>query len=247
MFAPWAERLLETVDVREGDRVLDVACGTGIVARRAAPRVGPSGSVSGLDINDGMMAMAEDTASDIQPPIEWRLGDATDLPFAGGAYDVILCQQSLQFFDDVSAGLREMHRVLAPAGRMALSVWRPLAYQPGYEVLSAALDHHVGEEAGGMMRSPFPSWDGDTLRSLAREAGFGDVSVTIEIGDVRYPSAEEFVRREAASSPLAAPLAAVDQAARDALIQEVEEELRDYLDDGGIVSPMETYVLTAHR
>lgn len=247
MFAPWADRLLDTANVHEGDRVLDVACGTGIVARHAAPKVGNSGSVVGLDINEGMLAVAEETATDSQLPIEWRQGDATDLPFSEGTYDVALCQQSLQFFDDAPAGIREMHRVLAPDGRMALSVWRPLDYQPGYVVLAEALERHISGEAGTMMRSPFPAWDGDYLRTHAREAGFDDVSVTIEIGDVRYPSAEEFVRREAASSPLAEPLAAVEQEVRDELIQEVEDGLQEYIDDEGIISPMESYVLTAQR
>lgn len=247
IFAPWADRLLDTGNVQEGDRVLDVACGTGIVARHAAPRVGNSGSVVGLDINEGMLAVAEETATDSQPPIEWRQGDATDLPFSEGTYDVALCQQSLQFFDDAPAGIREMHRVLAPDGRMALSVWRPLDYQPGYVVLAEALEGHISGEAGAMMRSPFPALDGDYFRRHAREAGFGDVSVTIEIGDVRYPSVEEFVRREAASSPLAEPLAAAEQGVRDDLVQEVEDGLQEYIDDEGIISPMESYILTAHR
>lgn len=122
MFAPWADRLLDTGNVHEGDRVLDVACGTGIVARHAASRVGTNGSVVGLDINEGMLTVVEETATDSRPPIEWRQGDATDLPFSEGTYDVALYQQSLQFFDDAPAGIREMHRVLAPGGRMTLSV-----------------------------------------------------------------------------------------------------------------------------
>lgn len=247
IFAPWADRLVDAGAVQEGDRVLDVACGTGIVARHAAPRVGNRGSVVGLDVNERMLAVAEESATDSQPAIEWRQGDASDLPFSEGTFDVALCQQSLQFFDDAPGGIREMHRVLASGGRMALSVWRPLDYQPGYVVLAEALERHISDEAGTMMRSPFPALDGDYFRRVAREAGFGDVSVTIEIGDVRYPSVEEFVRREAASSPLAEPLAAVEQEVRDDLIQEVEDGLQEYIDDEGIISPTESYVLTSER
>lgn len=247
IFAPWADRLLDTANVREGDRVLDVACGTGVVARHAASRVGNSGSVVGLDINEGMLTVAEETATDSQPSIEWRQGDATDLPFSEGTYDVALCQQSLQFFDDAPAGIREMHRVLVSDGRMALSVWRPLDYQPGYVVLAEALERHISGEAGTMMRSPFPEWDGDYLRKHAREAGFGDVSVTIEIVDARYPSVEEFVRREAASSPLAEQISAVEQEIRDELLHEVGDALGEYTNNDGIVFPMESYVLTASR
>lgn len=247
IFAPWADRLIETSDVHEGDRVLDVACGTGIVARRAASRVGTGGSVVGLDINEGMLVVADETAADIQPSIEWRQADATDLPFSDKQFDVVCCQQSLQFFDDPAAAVEEMQRVLAPGGRMSLSVWRSLDYHPGYVVLADALERHIGDEAGEMMRSPFPAWEGEDLRTLVQAAGIVDVSVTIEIGSVRYPSVEEFVRREAASSPLAEAIAAVEREVRDELVLEVEDSLHAYIDDEGVISPMESYVVTADK
>ncbi|WP_331233166.1 class I SAM-dependent methyltransferase [Natronorarus salvus] len=246
IFAPWAERLLDVAEVREGDRVLDVACGTGIVARRAASRVGESGTVTGIDINEGMLAVAE-RAAEAQPPIEWRQGDATDFPFSDEGFTVVCCQQALQFFDDPAGALAEMRRVLETDGRAALSVWRPLEYQPGYVVLAEALGRYVGEEAEAMMRSPFPAWDGDELRRLARDVGFGEVSIAVEVGSVRYPSIEEFVRREAASSPLAEPIAAVGRGVRADLLREVKDGLDGYTDDDGVVSPMESYVLAARR
>jgi hypothetical protein len=140
-----------------------------------------------------------------------------------------------------------MRRVLVVGGRVALSVWRPLDYQPAYVVLADALEDHIGDEAGTMMRSPFPAWDGKDLRTLVQDTGFDDVSVTIEIGSVRYPSVEEFVRREAASSPLAEPIAAVEREVREELVREVEDALHTYRDDEGIVSPMESYVVIADR
>ena len=243
IFEPWAHRLIETGRVQEGDRVLDVACGTGIVARQAASRVGSGGSVVGVDVNEGMLAVAEEATADVQPPIEWRQGDATELPFTDEEFDIVCCQQALQFFDEPVAALEEMRRVLKPGGRVALSVWRPLHYQPAYVVLADALERYIGDNAGTMMRSPFPDWEEGHLRTLASDAGFDNASVTIEIGSVRYPSVAEYVRREAASSPLAEPIAAVEQEVRDELIQEVEDALRAYVDDEGIVSPMESYVI----
>lgn len=91
-----------------------------------------------------------------RPSIEWRQGDATDLPLSDESFDVVCCQQALQFFYDPGAAVRQMRRVLAPGGCMAVSVWRPLEYQPAYAVLADALDDHIGDEAGAMMRSPFP-------------------------------------------------------------------------------------------
>ena len=246
IFAPWAEGLLDAAEVREGDRVLDVACGTGIVARRATSRVGDEGDVTGIDINDGMLAVAE-RADEAQPQIEWRQGDATDLPFADERFTVVCCQQALQFFDDPRGALVEMRRVLETDGRAALSVWRPLEYQPGSVVLAEALGRYVGEEAVAMMRSPFPDWDGDDLRRLARDVGFAELSVAVEVGSVRYPSVEEFVRREAASSPLAEAIAAVGRGVRADLVREVDDGLEGYTDDDGVVFPMESYVLAARR
>ncbi|MCU4752553.1 methyltransferase domain-containing protein [Halobacteria archaeon AArc-curdl1] len=247
IFASWADRLVETGDIGEGNRVLDVGCGTGIVARRVATRVGASGYVVGLDSNQGMLAVAKETAAGNQQTLEWRQGDAEALPFADGDFDIVCSQQSVQFFDEPTAALEEMQRVLTPGGRVALSVWRPLEYHPAYVVLAEALEHHIGANAGEMMRSPFPDWDGQDLRTLLQGAGFDDVLVTIEIDSVRYPSVEAFVRREAASSPLAEPIAAVDQAVRHELVQAVADALSEYSDDEGVVSPMESYVITADR
>lgn len=102
LFAPWAEHLVERAALRPGDRVLDVGCGTGIVARRAAPHVGAAGEVVGIDLNEGMLEVARAT----DPTIEWRHGDATAMPFVDGAFDVVFCQQVLQFIPDPGAGLR---------------------------------------------------------------------------------------------------------------------------------------------
>lgn len=243
IFESWTERLLDRVDLQTGDRVLDVACGTGIVARHAVSRVGEPGSVVGLDVNEGMLAVAKRVSTDEEFPIEWRQGDATDLPFADGSFDVVCCQQAIQFIDDPVSALEELRRVLASDGRVVVSVWRPLHYQPSYDVLAEILEHHIGPETGTMMRSPFPDWDADYIRSIARDAGFESLSITIQIGSGRYPSVDAFVRREAASSPLAEPIAAVDQERRDAVVTAVSNALEEYLDDDGIVFPMESFVL----
>ena len=161
LFAPGADYMIELATPGPGERVLDVACGTGIVARRAAPRVGSGGKVVGLDLNEAMLGMASKMSSGVRPEIEWRQGDATSMPLPDGAFDVVLCQQGLQFFPDRPAAVSEMHRVLRPNGRLALSVLRSVEHNPGYRLLADALERHVGPEAGAMMRSPFPSLSGD--------------------------------------------------------------------------------------
>lgn len=247
MFAPWAERLIERAELRAGDRLLDVACGTGIVARRAAATVGERGSVVGVDVNDAMLRVAKEQSAGLPDFVEWRQGDATDLPFPEGAFEVVCCQQALQFIPDRMTALSEMHRVLTTTGQLAVSVWRPIAHNPAYVVMADALERHVGAEAADMMRSPFPEWGRTELRGQLEDAGFHDTDLTIDIGSMRYPSVEAFLRREAASSPLAEPLGALDRPVRRVLLADLQEGLEPYTDDHGVVFPMEALVAVARR
>ncbi len=245
IFTAMAERVLDLAEVQGGERLLDVGCGTGIVARRAGPRVGRTGRVVGLDLNEGMLRVARRVSSDAEPAIEWRHGDAAALPFPDGAFDVVACQQALQFFAAPEQALSGMRRVLAPGGRAAIAVLRPIRYTPAYVPIAEALDRHVGPAAGAMMRSPFPDWDREHLRRVVTRGGFGRLRVRIEVLSERYPSAEEMLRREAASSPLAGPLSALRPAVREALVRDLEKALGDYQDDDGITFPMQTWVAIA--
>jgi SAM-dependent methyltransferase len=245
LMARWAVRLLDLARVRPGERVLDLGCGTGVVAREAASRLGAGGRVVGLDLNEGMLAVARQASSAIRLPIEWRQGDATTLPFADGEFDLVLCHQVLQFVSDGNAAALEMRRVLTPRGRAAIGVCRPIEYCPAYVTLAAALRRHVGAEAEAMMRSPFPPWTIDEVRGLFTGAGFRDVRVEIEVTELRYPSPEEFLRREAACSPLAEAIAALAEPARAALVDEITTALRSRCDDDGVVFPIETYRVLA--
>ena len=247
LFAPGAQYLVELAAPGPGERVLDVACGTGIVARRAVPRVGSGGKVVGVDINEGMLEVARKVSADIHPAIEWHQGDAIDMPLPDRAFDVVFCQQGLQFFPDRPAALDEMHRVLVQNGRLVLSILRSIEHSPGYRLLAEALERHVGPDAGAMMRSPFPSLSADELRDLITGAGFREVRIFLGVGPVRYPSVEEFLRWEGASSPLAGPIGALRDDVREALIRDVGEALRTYTDDEGIVFPTETYIAAARR
>lgn len=234
-FGPWAERLADLSRLRAGERVLDVGCGTGAVARAAHRR---GASATGLDVNEAMLA----TARRLAPAIEWRQGDAADLPYPDASFDVVLCQQALQFLPDPDLALGEMRRVLGAGGRAAVAVLRSLDRHPAYAVFADALERHAGPEAGQMMRSPFPSLGADELRGLLSDADFHDVRMLIDVREVRYPSAGEFVRQEAASSPLAGPLGALDADVRRGMIEELGDALRDFTDDDGIVFPMETFM-----
>jgi ubiquinone/menaquinone biosynthesis C-methylase UbiE len=138
LFAPSAERLIELARLRAGERVLDVGCGTGIVARRAAPRVGTDGRVTGLDLSPGMLAVARSVALRERLSIDWREGRAEGLPFADGEFDVVLCQYALMFFVNPLVALNEMRRVLADGGRAVIAVWQSLDAHAFYQLLDRA-------------------------------------------------------------------------------------------------------------
>ena len=119
LFAQWAPLMVDIARIADGQRVLDVACGTGVAARTAADRVGATGSVVGLDLNPAMLEVAAATRSDI----EWRQGDAAHLPFGDGEFDAVLCQSALFFFPDADAAVAEMARVVRPGGAVAVQTY----------------------------------------------------------------------------------------------------------------------------
>lgn len=245
IFDAMSRRLVTTADVQAGDRLLDVACGTGVVARTAARRVGSSGTVTGVDINPDMLATARRSSADVTPLIDWHEADVVALPFDTNAFDVVLCQEAVQFFGDRVAGLREMRRVTTPGGRVAFSALRSLKHNPVYAIFSRALGDHAGAPAERMMRSPFALGDADTLRANAHEAGLTDVRVRIAINEERFGSVREFVRQEAASSPLAGPLGALGEDQQAALVAALERQLAPHLDDMGLAFHNETHIVTA--
>src|SRR5262245_41403826 len=145
LFAPWATRLLQSAGIKGGERALDVGCGTGIVARRAARQVGPKGKVTALDSSTGMLAVARAAAEHEGLAIEWHEGRAEALPFAEGSFDLVLCQFALMFFADRRAAMAEMRRVLkrgraGNGSRVALSVFQGLDRHPFYAALHAAIE-----------------------------------------------------------------------------------------------------------
>ncbi len=248
VFAPWAPLVVALADPRPGERVLDVACGTGVVSRLAAQRVGPTGTVMGLDLNPGMLAVAASAVAGPAPAaaaITWREASATAMPLPDASFDVVYCQLGLQFFPDRAAALREMHRVLAPGGRLGLMVWRDIEHSPGFGILAAALARHVSDEAAAMMRAPFALSDAEELRGLIAAAGFRDVTIRPVQETVRFPSAERFVQDQVTGSPLAGHVAKVSHEARGALAREIGDALRPYLDGAAVAFPIEAHLASA--
>jgi len=247
VFGAWAPILVELAQPRPGDRVVDVAFGTGVVARIAAGRVGPTGAVVGIDLNPGMLSVARSVApTDVGSggPLQWQEASADKLPFPDGSFDVVYCQLGLQFFADRAAALREMRRVLGVEGRLALMVWRGIHESPGFAVLAEALQRHIGQ-AAAIMRAPFGLPDADELAALVRAAGFQNVAIHQRSGTVRFPSVERFVLSYVAGSPLAGPVSQAGDAAREALMSDVRSALVEFTNDVELAFPITAHLLSA--
>lgn len=240
LFAGAAIILVDAAQIGPGDRVLDVGCGTGAVARAAAQRVGVEGRVVGLDLNPRMLEVARRVA----PEIEWREGDAGDLPFENAAFDVVTSQFAAMFFPDPALALREMWRVVAPGGRLAVAVCGPLENAGGYAALAAVAERDCSPEVVELLRSPFTLGDVQRLAGLVRGAGIAGEIETRQC-PVRFPSIDALVHTEVKASPIRD---VIDARSFDALLQGARTTLARFCDEGGEVAfALPTHIVTARK
>lgn len=222
LFAEWAERVIKAAGVQAGQRVLDVACGTGVVARAAAKRVGPAGSVVGLDVNEGMLAVARR----LETAVTWRQGTAESLPFDDASFDTVVSQFGLMFFADKPAALREMVRVLRPGGKLAVAVWDTLENTPGYARMTGLLRRLFGEEAANGLRAPYILGEKETLGSLFHTAGIDSATITTHAGQARFPSIHAWVFTDVKGWTLADM---IDEAQFKTLVEAAEKEMQPFV------------------
>ena len=243
VFAPWANDLIETAALAPGMRVLDVACGTGIVARLAVPRVGQAGWVVGLDTNEAMLAVARAQPMLTGAQVEWRQGDATKLPFPDEQFDRILCQHGLQYMPDRTAALWEMKRVLTSSGRLALSVF---SRSIGYQIFEQTAANFVGEQAAAIMREPFALNDLDQLRGLLRMVELSAVDVHTKTLSARFASARDFIDYQLGGR-LANAVSTLSDETRAGLVAALSKAFNPYVDPEGMAFPMEAHVVLARK
>ena len=240
---PFAEHLVSEAALNPGERVLDVACGTGVVARLAAERVGQSGTVAALDLNPGMLSVARSIPSS-GAEIRWYETTAESIPLPDNGFDVVFCQLGLQFVADKVAAIREMHRVLVPGGRALASTPPPNAF---FDVLEDALARHVGGESTGFVRIVFSLHDRATIEGLFREAGFDDVTVRTDTKPLRLPAARDFFWQYAHCTPLAAMLSKLDSDRIAALERDVVASWQRWSADGGMIYDQAMNVAKARK
>lgn len=242
LFEPWGYRVAAEAGIGPGQRVLDVASGTGVLACAAARRVGSNGSVVGLDPNEDMRAVAQRKAC----AVEWRDGRAESLPFPDASFDAVVSQFGMMYFEDKSGALREMMRVLRPGGRLAVAVCDTLDHTPGYAVLAGMLQRLFGDEVAGSFRAPFVLGDPEELLRLSAEAGVRGAKVTQHDGIVHFKSIEDMISTERACVWTLGGL--LNDAQFEELMRAAERELRPFAAaDGSVSFAMPALILTAVR
>jgi SAM-dependent methyltransferase len=239
IFAEWASETLDAAAVGPGTQLLDVGCGTGIVARTAADVVGPSGTVTGVDLNEAMLTVA----ARIRPAIDWRQGDAAALPFDAEVFDAVTCQMAMMFFPDRRRALAEMGRVVRRHGTVAVVVPAMLDDQPAYRTFVDVAARRAGAEARSLLGTYWSCGDLDVLRADVTAAGLEIVSSRTHTGTARFASADAFVATEVEGSPLVERL---DETTYAAIRAEVRTTMDHYRTaDGRFEVPLVGHVVAA--
>lgn len=249
LFAPWASLLVQSADLKPDDRVLDVACGTGIVARLVAAHVKAGGKVDGLDLNPNMLAVARAVSKREALPIEWHEGRAESLPFPTGSFDLVLCQQALQFLADRQAALAEILRVLRNGGRVLLSVWQGLDRHPFYQTLHDVILKRLGMSG---VQDIFALGDAGGLQTLLTNAGFRRVEIKPVSMTARFPDPAGFLAGEIDVDTAAIPsMQHLDAKARQAITATIGEDMEPALqavtEHNHVVIPFHAYIACAER
>jgi len=242
LFQQWGSVVAEAACIGPGERVLDVACGTGVLAMAAAERVGSAGQVAGLDVNEDMLRVARRKSE----RIDWRQGRAESMPFADACFDAVVSQFGFMFFEDRVAALREMMRVLRPGGRLAVAVCDALERSPGYAALADLLQRLFGDRVAAAFRSPFALGYPEELLSLCAQAGIAGAKAARHQGTVRFNSIESLISTERACVWTLGGM--LDDAQFERLLAESEPALRPFAAAGGKVAfEMPAVIVTAAK
>ena len=237
LFQQWAEQVMDAAQIRPGQRVLDVGCGTGVLAREAVRRVGPSGFVSGVDPAPGMLAMAKRLA----PTVEWQRATAELLPFPNESFDAVVSQFGLMFCIDRCQALREMVRVLTPQGYVSVAVWDALENMPAYATEVELLDRLAGIAAANAVRAPFVLGSRKGLVRLFEDAGVPIISIATHRGTARFPNIRTMVEADLRGwLPMMGIV--LDDAQIEDILAEAETALGEYVAAEGTVE----FDLSAH-
>jgi len=242
LFKQWTARVADEANVMSGARVLDVACGTGVLAREVLARTGPTGYVVGLDPGVGMLAVAKE----LGPAMDWRQGVAESIPFADESFDAVVSQFGLMFMDPNQA-IHEMLRVLKPEGRLVVAVWDAVQNIPAYSSLVDVLERFGGTPAADALRAPFVLGDRQLLVDLFKQAGASSVNINTSKGTADFPSIRVMVEADLRGwLPLVGVHLTEDVISN--ILEESEQVLGPFVTaDGRVTFDMPAHLVTARK
>ena len=227
---PCAVPVVDAAKLRSGQRVLDVACGTGIAARVAKDIVGSGGRVVGVDGNPGMLEVARSSTPE-SVVIEWHEASADDLPFPDATFDAVLCSLGLQFFADKRGAVRQMCRVVASGGRVAIGVPGPTP--PLFSELHDVLAEHLDPDVAAFVPVVFSIDDPATVHELMVGAGLSDVDVDTRSMTLHLPPPPHFFWQYMLGTPLASAVGELDQDQRAHLEHVIVTRWHPFVNHGG--------------
>ena len=241
LFQDWADVVSKAANLSPNQHVLDVACGTGVLARAANKSVQPGGAVTGLDLNEGMIT----TARRMAPNIEWQVAPAEQLPFEEASFDAVVSQFGLMFFENRKQGIAEMWRVLKPGGQLTVAVWDTLENSPGYAAITSLLKRLFGDKIADELRMPYSMGDKKLLADLFGEAGVTNPIIETMTRTSRYPSVEQWMHMDVKGWTIGDM---INDEQYEQLIVEAHKDMKQFVQpDGQVFFPSPAHIVTATR
>jgi len=243
LFEVWTQHLIASVGIQDGYHVLDVACGTGVLARHALACAGMNGRVVGVDPAPGMLAMAEET----EPGVEWVASSAEALDLADNSFDCVVSQFGMMFFENGQRSTDEMFRVLKPGGSLSIAVWRSVEHNPAYADVIDLLEEQVGTAAADALRLPYSLGDASKVTAWLESSAFTDIKVETKTESARFPSTRQMIEAELRGWLPMFDIFLSEAEISDILI-ESEKTLRKYASPSGeAVFPTSAHIISARK
>ena len=246
LFIPWGKKLLEKMALQPGERLLDIACGPGTLSRLASEGLGASGYILAADISPAMIAIAKEKTNSPGATIEYVESPAAPLNAPSGAFDVVVCQQGLQFFPEQAEAMQEMKRALKPGGRIGIAVWTGMDQNPLFHIYLTALNAiEAPDEIVKMVPAPFSFGPASKLTELFQQAGFSDLTISTESLPLTFEGGIEQVIESVAATPFSPLIYELPAIQKDAFFSHLRESLKKYVVGDAVVTPMVSYIALA--
>jgi SAM-dependent methyltransferase len=252
MLAPFSKALLDTAQVKAGERVLDIGCGCGATTLDFARAVGPAGKILGVDVSAPMVARARERASAEDSHVEFRLADASVFPFEPGAFDILVSRFGVMFFDEPTTAFTNLHSALATGARLTFICWRQVGENPWVTLpLRAALAHVAPPEPSVPgAPGPFAFADGAHVTSVLSRAGFRDIALTpfdapLLIGSAGPDAIEEGLQQSMEIGPVSRLIAGEAANVRERVKESIRKELANHLTADGLLLGGAVWIVTA--